>query len=236
MDLAGEILKKRREDLGQDIQKIADLLKIRADYLMAIEDDVFSKLPAPVYTNGYIRCYARYLGIDADSIVEHYTKNLAEPQTSTILPVASFRKKSPGIVYALPFLVCVAGVLFYFSYLREGQGERTVVTAVKPETVAAPRAIPEVHTKVSDEPARPAMDKHSLGISAAETTWMSIKLGDSRAEEMLLRPGETRDWSFSGRAFLKVGNAGGIRINLDGSDLGRPGDHGQVITMTFPPQ
>jgi cytoskeleton protein RodZ len=80
------------------------------------------------------------------------------------------------------------------------------------------------------------MDKHSLGISAAETTWMSIKLGDGRAEEMLLRPGETRDWSFSGRAFLKVGNAGGIRINLDGSDLGRPGDHGQVITMTFPPQ
>jgi cytoskeleton protein RodZ len=233
MDLAGEILKKRREDLGRDIQEIADLLKIRADYLRAIEEDVFSKLPAPVYTNGYIRCYARYLGIDADSIVEHYTKNLSQPGPSTIFPVASFRKKSPGIMYAVLLLVCAAVILVYFRYVREGSSDRVALTPAKPETVAAAPPMPAVDTKRSKEP---AAGRHSLGVSAAETTWMYIKFGDDGTEEMLLRPGESRDWSFSERAYLKVGNAGGIRINLDGSDLGTPGEHGQVVTLTLPPR
>lgn len=231
--MAGEILKKRREDLGRDIQEIADLLKIRADYLMAIEEDAFSKLPAPVYTNGYIRCYARYLDIDADSIVEHYTKNLSQPQPSTILPVASFRKKSHGIVYAVLLLAGAAAIFLYFGYAQESLLDRAAVTAAKPETFGAAPPIPAVDTK---ESRKPVTEKHSLGVSAAETTWMSVRFGDGRTEEVLLRPGETRDWSFSDRVYLKVGNAGGIRINLDGSDLGVPGGHGQVVTLTLPPQ
>ncbi|MDP2157580.1 MAG: helix-turn-helix domain-containing protein, partial [Nitrospirota bacterium] len=67
--MAGELLKRRREELGLDLRKTADLLKIKEDYLASIEENLFEKLPVAVYTIGYIRCYATYLHIDPEPII-----------------------------------------------------------------------------------------------------------------------------------------------------------------------
>ena len=165
--------------------------------------------------------------------MEHYTKNLSQPQTSTIFPVASFRKKSHGIVYAVLLLAGATAIFLYFRHAQESPLDRAAVTTAKPETYGAAPPMPSVDTKGGR---KPVTEKHSLGVSAAETTWMYLKFGEGRTEQVLLRPGEARDWSFSDKVYLKVGNAGGIRINLDGSDLGVPGGHGQVVTLTLPPQ
>jgi cytoskeleton protein RodZ len=53
--LVGEILKKRREELGRDLREISNYLKIRYDYLKALEDGDIEKLPAEVYIRGYIQ-------------------------------------------------------------------------------------------------------------------------------------------------------------------------------------
>lgn len=232
MDLAGEILKKRREDLGRDIQEIADLLKIRADYLRAIEEDAFAQLPAPVYTTGYIRCYARYLDIDADSIVRYYEENLSRPRPSTIVPIAFSRKKSPKILYAVLILLVAAAAFFFANHIRQRPHDRAVAAPPKPPPV---EGVPAVVDAVPQRGGRPVPEKHSLVISAIETTWMHLQLGDGRGEEVLLRPGESKNWNFSGSALLKVGNAGGVQIRFDGRDLERPGSRGQVVTLTLPP-
>jgi cytoskeletal protein RodZ len=67
--VAGEILKKAREESGADINEVSDALKIRPEYLSAIENDSFDQLPVAVYTIGYIRCYAKYLcGVEAEPV------------------------------------------------------------------------------------------------------------------------------------------------------------------------
>jgi transcriptional regulator with XRE-family HTH domain len=233
MDLAGEILKERREELGRDIHEVADLLKIRTDYLRAIEEDDVAKLPAPVYTIGYIRCYAKFLGIDAGSIVQYYAKNLSQPGPSTIIPVAFSQKKSSKISYALLVLLAVAGVLFYATHGRKSSLDRAEVPPAKPQPVKAAPAAPDV---LSEKGGEFAAEGHSLGISASATSWVYLKFGDGRVEEMLLRPGESRNWSFSGKVSLKMGNAEGVHINLDGTDLGSPGGRGQVVMLTLPPR
>ncbi len=231
--MAGEILKKRREDLGLDIREIADLLKIKAAYLVAIENDTFSELPAPVYTMGYIRCYAKYLDVDAESIIGHYTKNLSQPKHSTIIPVAFSQKKIPKLYYVILIGVCASAVFFFGLRTRNKPHDTSKVS---------PGNVRSVETLPARTGPPPAVSKdipsgeHNLEIAATDTTWISVKYADGRSEEMLLRPGNARGIRFSGKVILRVGNAGGIKVRLDKKDLGVPGSQGQVISLSLPSQ
>ncbi len=65
-------LKEQREKLGKDINDVARITRIKASYLKAIEDDDFAKLPVEVYTKGYIREYAKFLGCPSDAAIATY--------------------------------------------------------------------------------------------------------------------------------------------------------------------
>jgi cytoskeleton protein RodZ len=231
--LAGEILRKRREDLGQDIHEISDLLKIKADYLSAIENDTFAKLPAPVYTMGYIRCYAKYLEVDAESIIHHYAGNLSQPEHTTIIPLAYSQKKSPKIYYVALLLVFAAAA--FFIYLSQVPTVRKNAAKVPPEIPGLVAASPSGVSSAKEAKVDIAAgSEHRLGIAASDTTWISVKFEDGKTEEMLLRPGNSRSLVFSDKVLLKIGNAGGISVSLDGKSLGVPGLPGQVITLSLP--
>ncbi|MFO0754309.1 MAG: DUF4115 domain-containing protein [Thermodesulfovibrionales bacterium] len=72
------VLKKRREELGKDINEIAEITRIKRSYLRAIEEDDFEKLPVEVYTKGYIREYAEFLAIPMEQAFEPYERYLEE--------------------------------------------------------------------------------------------------------------------------------------------------------------
>jgi cytoskeleton protein RodZ len=232
--LAGEILKKKREELGISVQEAASALKIRKDYLSFIEDGTFEKLPVPVYTVGYIRAYAKYLGVDSEPIVEFYNKHLAQPESATIMPIAFSRKKVPAIYPIVAgLLVLSAAVIFFFHFERKGDHKAGL--PITESESPAQRALPAGALHEAAPPAMPPETReHSLQITAKETTWLSIKFSNGKTDEALLRPGDSKSWTFSGRATLKLGNAGGVGIQFDRKDLGTPGDPGEVITLTLP--
>ena len=68
----GEELRREREIRGISLKEIADATKISKRFLEAIERNDHRTLPAPVFTRGFIREYARYLGLNADEIVNRY--------------------------------------------------------------------------------------------------------------------------------------------------------------------
>ncbi len=70
------LLKKQREDLGKDISDVAAITRIKESCLRAIEDEDYDKLPVEVYARGYIREYAKYLGVAADNALAPYEKYL----------------------------------------------------------------------------------------------------------------------------------------------------------------
>lgn len=237
--LAGEILKNKREELGLEIREVAESLKICEEYLAAIENDAIEKLPVSVYTMGYIRCYAAFVGVDADPIILFYRERLSQPQPSTLIPIAFSRKKGPRIGY----LIAVLGVVIIaFLFLPRRPGGRNVeLPTMAPaagkvsEGSQAGSALAETDAVQRGGAAGAvAAGLHSLSVTADDTTWISLTLENGRREEILLRPGQSQKWSFSGKASLKVGNAGGIDVRLDGKDLGKPGSSGQVKNLTLP--
>jgi cytoskeleton protein RodZ len=96
-----KLLKKTREDLGKDIKAIAAYTRIKESSLRAIEDEDYGQLPIEVYTRGYIKEYARYLGLPIDSGLEPYDKYLEAKEASKLkktqpvpeVPVVDLKKE-----------------------------------------------------------------------------------------------------------------------------------------------
>ena len=57
---------------GRQLREIAEKSKIGMAYLQALEAEVFTKLPAPVYVRGFLAEYARALGLDAERVKQTY--------------------------------------------------------------------------------------------------------------------------------------------------------------------
>lgn len=77
----GEEMRKEREIRSISLKEIADATKISKRYLEAIEKDDYNVLPAAVFTRGFVREYARYLGLNPDEAVNrylHYRQGLEE--------------------------------------------------------------------------------------------------------------------------------------------------------------
>jgi cytoskeletal protein RodZ len=74
----GATLKARREERGETFRDVENATKIRTRYLAALEDDDIELLPAEVYALGFLRSYARHLGLDAESLVRTWRARLAE--------------------------------------------------------------------------------------------------------------------------------------------------------------
>jgi cytoskeleton protein RodZ len=70
------VMKKLREDLNRDVKEIAATTRIKESFLKAIENEQYDKLPIEVYARGYIKVYARYLGMSFDMALEPYERYL----------------------------------------------------------------------------------------------------------------------------------------------------------------
>lgn len=83
----GEVLQAARRRRDLDIEAVAEQTKIRAKYLRALEAEDWATLPNPAYAKGFLRTYARLLGLDADALVDEYRRRVGDDaQPERLLP------------------------------------------------------------------------------------------------------------------------------------------------------
>ncbi len=93
----GHWLRRQRELREISLRDIADRTKISLRYLEAMEEDRFDLLPAPVFAKGFLREYARYVGLSPDEVVNHWLsvqpsgddEHAADAASSTVRPFRS---------------------------------------------------------------------------------------------------------------------------------------------------
>lgn len=116
----GSLLLAQRETLELSLQHVADELNLTMHYVRALESDSYDKLPGDVFVKGYIRSYARLLGLDPDQMLEIYrdftTHKLARKEEA-IKRHARRRmdKNRPWIIVSGVAFVVVAILLWFFS-------------------------------------------------------------------------------------------------------------------------
>ena len=80
----GRYLKTERELQGQDLQQVAEMLRIQHSYLQAIEEGEIDQLPGPTYAVGFVRAYAEYLGLEGTRLPNASRKRVRFPKTCAV--------------------------------------------------------------------------------------------------------------------------------------------------------
>src|SRR4051794_39866430 len=83
----GERIKREREMRGVSLEEIAESTKIGKRNLEALETEDFDKLPGGIFNKGFVRAYAKYLGLDEDQAVTDFLA--AENAASTGIRLAA---------------------------------------------------------------------------------------------------------------------------------------------------
>ena len=107
----------------------------------------------------------------------------------------------------------------------------TATDAVAPETAPDAPAALQV-TALSGQPDTPVTEasaNHSLTIFAEEKSWLRVWVDGEPYKDMLLSPGTTRTLSAQTHFVITFGNAGGVRLTLNGTELPPAGTSGQVV-------
>ena len=116
-----ERLYAARERKGVDLYRAERDTKIRARYLEALERGDYKALPGAVYTKGFLRNYALYLGLEPDEVIRDWRLERGDVREAEPIavprPLESPRKGltfSPGIIWAA---LLTAGVVAFAAYL-----------------------------------------------------------------------------------------------------------------------
>lgn len=95
MPTIGSILQKTRVQQERTLQEVSSALHIKTEYLEALEQDAYERIPGAVFAKGFIRNYGNYLGLDGTGLVQAYKTSYEQwrPQPE-IRPVAVKKKKT----------------------------------------------------------------------------------------------------------------------------------------------
>src|SRR5665213_1744553 len=125
----GALLRETRESYGGDIERIAAALRICAPYLVALEEDRYDRLPAPVYALGFVRAYAIHLGLDGEEAVRRFKQEASgfEIPRDLIFPVPLADRgipRRPILAAAVLLLLVAYGAWYYLSSGSRARPER----------------------------------------------------------------------------------------------------------------
>ncbi|MCA9900706.1 MAG: helix-turn-helix domain-containing protein [Ardenticatenaceae bacterium] len=72
IDELGHILREARETKGYTLREVQDKTRINSRFLEALEMGDFERLPTPTHVRGFLRNYARFLGLEPEPLLERY--------------------------------------------------------------------------------------------------------------------------------------------------------------------
>lgn len=238
----GERFRAAREQRALALSDVAEQIHIRSVYLAAIEEENWGAIGAPVYIRGFIRTYARFLGIDPEDAVAQFNAAAApsEPSPSERGGGRSAQPRSLGPLLWLASLVALALIGFVvYLYLAP---PRTPSVAGRPSPLLAPplpgtpqaAATPEVvgSPGAGEGGPAPLAAARTLAIHLTAPSWLRVSVDGNVSIEGTFPAGTTK--TFHGKvALVRVGNAGGVEITVDGKPLGPLGGPGDVVEKSF---
>jgi cytoskeleton protein RodZ len=171
----GMRLKQEREQRGITLNQISQTTKIGTRFLQALEQDHFEQLPGGIFNKGFVRAYARFVGIDEEQAVADYLTATGANQPSPPaddrppaieLPPEPERSRAASVPWGI---LATLLLIIAFSFAVWGFYSRVTSTKTQPPVPSAPPAETVVHTEAS--PARqstqPAKDVKSSAPASA---------------------------------------------------------------------
>jgi cytoskeleton protein RodZ len=227
----GTWLRRQREAREISLREIAERTKISMRYLQAMEDDRFEVLPAPVFAKGFLREYARYVGLSPDDVVNHYL-SVQQPQAH-VDGDAGHRERRPLANWPrwLPLLVAIAlllGLAALLALLSDRWRQHRDGTAESRPPIVAPLATPV--PPAPPVPAAPPSAPLEVTVDFNQECWVEAVVdGGSRRAEMREQGESMQIEAKQSIVFAKLGNAAAVDIQVNGYPYPLDKQPGDVI-------
>jgi cytoskeletal protein RodZ len=292
MESVGEFFRQVRETKGLTVDEVSSKTRIRSDFVKALEDGNFSKLPDQVFARGFVRSYARSLGLDEEDAIQRFAKSAGtfyekqDERERLKVRQAEEERKRQSNRKAVAVAIGIAVLTLIFLLSRE---QSTVLKRAEPEpafpkqstqtvknppvaaatkepepaaestkpnatVAAAPTSVPDARRSeiavskpeaetvsavsvgtdgplsgISLEAAGAMADTQLvLDLEATELSWVVVQIDNGSPQESLLRPGEKAQWKGRDQFVLTLGNAGGVKAELNGKPQKPFGPSGKV--------
>ncbi len=252
----GELLARIRNKKNLSLRDVEQATKIRVKYLQALEAEDYDQIPGQVYVIGFLRTYCRFLGLDADIIVNEYKEQTrlmarAEKPETVSRPVKEIHRQRYGLIT----LVIVLGIVIVGSLSIVGiKALNDVDDPVVSNEVLTPADSQEGEQDgpVTDNPQpgenaekevvtgeqQPEGEKQAvIGVNAdiAVVTnnrcWLKVTADGSVIFTGTLTGPVAKQFHASKALKIIFGNAGAVRVIINGEDQGEIGKPGQVVHM-----
>jgi len=242
----GQALAAAREAADLTVDDVSRITKVRGQLIRQIEKDEFGSCGGTIYARGHIRNIAAAVGMDPAPLVAEFDRaqrGTAGPDRhhpleheELVKPPGSGPNWTAAMFVASAVLFVVAMVAVFNgggspdgASLADPPGTETPVPTPKP-----PKATRT--PKPSDPPV--ALTGVNVRIRVTgESCWVRVR--DARSNEELyegvLRQGQVRHFKAAQKLSLELGNAGAVRLVVNGRDIGAPGGPGAVVRVTFGP-
>ena len=220
----GTWLRRQREIREIPLHEIADVTKIGIRYLEALEQDRFDILPAPVFAKGFLREYARYVGLDPDEVINSYLTTQQEESDQevdeSVVPADSSRSTATLLGAGLVILLAVVAGLIFYSERFRGDAREAPPPAIAAPPAPAPEPVPE-RVLESPQPAPPAAAESVapllVTMDFTEDCWVELVVdGRRRISELHVQGESLRIEAQEEVVLLTLGNPAGVRIEVNG--------------------
>jgi cytoskeleton protein RodZ len=238
----GERFRAAREARGMSLSDVAEQIRIRSLYLAAIEEEKWGAIGAPVYVRGFLRTYARFLGLDPEEAVAAFNRTQPAPAQPAPLERDEPGARRAAAPWATSVLLWTAGIVAVlliafvtFSELtmpRRAAVQVAQASASPSAPTPAGSASPGPSAAPSSAPAAAQDGPRSLALVLSAPSWLRVTVDGSVSMEGTFPAGTSK--TFHGKnALVRIGNAGGVEVYVDGKDLGKLGKSGDVVEHAF---
>ena len=198
----GEKLRTAREERGISISEVAEQTRISPLYLEAIDADNYKTLPGGIFNKGFVRSYAKYVGIDEQEALQDYSRLIAQTQPAVEEEFKTYRPEVltddraassivPTVIFAAVILgLMTAGILFLVNYIQNQQSEPQIAAnTINTNLSATPAG--ETNTNPAAVDAVPAMSSLRVEFTAnGDEVWLSSVM-DGKAGQALVTSGKS---------------------------------------------
>ncbi|NND81513.1 MAG: DUF4115 domain-containing protein [Gammaproteobacteria bacterium] len=229
---SGRLLAAARKQQNKTVAEIAEELNLSITQIKTIELDQTDGLPEPTYVRGYIRSYAKLLGLNPEEVLKNYLNpNWQQGTSLDDIPrgignadeLSDSHTITPGRVAIVAVVISLLGYLWYSGMLAQliGGKSATEQAVVQNETDSDGAQISELETDNADNfDGSAVVQEHNLSLQFSQTSWVDIRdADDTKLAYRTFAEGETLQVSSAGPINVFIGNAAGVNVQYNGEDF-----------------
>ncbi len=239
-------MKVIRLEKGLSLSEVAQETRISVDNLLLIEAEDHANLPSQVFVKGFIRAYAKAIGADEHETIQLYFQSLHELEDSVQFEKDLKRSQGKFWLRLLLSMAALAGMmaLTLFIYQKATHAppniaiEKPAIKEPQPKDNPAEETIP-VGKPIEESPVlKPAPELASSGLTmkviATKETWLKVISDGQEPQRFNLSPGNSLELKAEADFNLLIGDAGGLRLTVNGKPVEIIGKDGEAVNIRIP--